>query len=159
VKQNVPLELHIAQAIIRRLREIPGVIVRKRHGTAMGVGGDPDLYGTISGRHFEIEVKRPDPSSRLTPLQSIRIEQWRQAGALVGVARSVEEALEIILPARVGAGRLASACARELVRKGLIGQEVCGSVTHFITTMLLAFGWQEQRFDEEQRWTQQEARP
>ena len=41
-------------------RERPGVVVRKRHGTAMGVAGDPDLYGSIHGRHFEIEVKRPD---------------------------------------------------------------------------------------------------
>ena len=62
----------------------------------MGVAGDPDLYGTIRGRHFEIEVKRPDPSSRLTELQFQRLRQWEQAGAIVGVARSVEEALEIL---------------------------------------------------------------
>ena len=96
MKRNVPLESHITQAIIRRLRQIPSVIVRKRHGTAFGIAGDADLYGSIDGRHFEIEVKRPDPSSELTELQRIRLDQWRRAGAITGVARSVEDALRIL---------------------------------------------------------------
>lgn len=73
------------------------MVVRKRHGTAMGVAGDPDLYGTVRGRHFEIEVKRPnDPSSQLTKLQAQRLQEWKLARAIVGVARSVEEALQIL---------------------------------------------------------------
>jgi len=87
------------------LKKLPGVIVRKRHGTVMGVAGDPDLYGAIRGRHFEIEVKRPDdPSSQLTKLQAERLLEWKMAGAIVGVARSVEEAKAILglaAPARV----------------------------------------------------------
>ena len=56
------LEKYIVNAIMRKLKDRRGLVIRKRHGTAMGVAGDPDLYGTVRGRHFEIEVKRPgDP--------------------------------------------------------------------------------------------------
>ena len=92
-----PLEKHIVANIMRALRARSGVVVRKRHGTAMGVAGDPDLYGSINGRHFEIEVKRPDDSSsQLTVLQAERLREWERTGALTGVATSVEDALRII---------------------------------------------------------------
>lgn len=51
----------------------------------MGMAGDPDLYGTLSGCHFEIEVKRPnDPSSQLTKLQTERLLDWKLAGRHYG---------------------------------------------------------------------------
>ena len=87
-------ESALVAEILRALRALPGVIVRKRHGSAWGVAGDPDLYGSISGRHFEIEVKRP--GEQPTALQQARLKQWAATGALVGVARSVEDALYII---------------------------------------------------------------
>ena len=91
------LESAVVTRIMTDLKNRPCVVVRKRHGTAMGVAGDPDLYGTVGGRHFEIEVKRPDdPSSQLTKLQAQRLQEWRMAGALVGVARSVEDARQIL---------------------------------------------------------------
>jgi rubrerythrin len=91
------LEKAVVARIMAALKKIPGVAVRKRHGTAMGVAGDPDLYGAIRGRHFEIEVKRPnDPSSKLTKLQEIRLLEWKAGGAITGVARSSDEALEIL---------------------------------------------------------------
>ena len=91
------MEKAVVARIMAALKKIPGVVVRKRHGTAMGVAGDPDLYGSIRGRHFEIEVKRPgDPGSIPTELQTRRIEEWRDAGAMVGIARSVEDALAIL---------------------------------------------------------------
>ena len=91
------LEKAVVTRIMGDLKARPGIVVRKRHGTVMGVAGDPDLYGTIGGRHFEIEVKRPnDPSSRLTILQRRRLLEWKLAGAIVGVARSVDDALHIL---------------------------------------------------------------
>ena len=91
------LEKAVVARIMGELKTRPGVVVRKRHGTAMGVAGDPDLYGTIGGRHFEIEVKRPDdPSSQLTKLQAQRLQEWKTAGAITGVARSVDDALVIL---------------------------------------------------------------
>jgi hypothetical protein len=91
------LEKTVVAGIVTALRKYPRLVVRKRHGTVMGVAGDPDLYGTINGRHFEIEVKRPDdPSSQLTELQTKRLLEWKLAGAISGVARSVEDALSIL---------------------------------------------------------------
>jgi hypothetical protein len=98
MRHHAVLEKAVVTRIMDALRKFPGVVVvRKRHGTVMGVAGDPDLYGTIRGRHFEIEVKRPnDPSSQLTKLQTERLAEWALAGAITGVARSVEEAVAIL---------------------------------------------------------------
>jgi hypothetical protein len=91
------LEKAVVGRITAALRKLPGVVVRKRHGTVMGLAGDPDLYGSINGRHFEIEVKRPnDPSSQLTKLQTERLLEWKTSGAITGVARSVSDALSIL---------------------------------------------------------------
>jgi len=87
-------ESALVAGIITALREIPGCVVRKRHGTVWGVAGDPDLYGSINGRHFEIEVKRQGQEP--TSLQQARLAEWRRGGALVGVAHSVDEALSIL---------------------------------------------------------------
>jgi len=97
VRQQPILEGAVVKHIMARLKKHPHIVIRKRHGTAMGVAGDPDLYGTINGRHFEIEVKRPnDASSQLTELQARRLMEWQQAGAITGVARTVEDALRIL---------------------------------------------------------------
>lgn len=103
MRRNAPLESQVVGRIMAELRKRPGVVVRKRHGTAMGVTGDPDLYGSINGRHFEIEVKRPGyAASRLTKLQVERLDEWKRVGALAGVARTVDEALGILGLKHVG---------------------------------------------------------
>ena len=57
--------------------------------------GFPDLFGfRPDGRIFFIEVK--NETGKVRPEQKIFIEKIRKRGALVGVARSVEEALEIV---------------------------------------------------------------
>lgn len=101
MRRQPVLEKCVVARIMAALKQYPHVVVRKRHGTVMGVAGDPDLYGTINGRHFEIEVKRPnDPSSRLTKLQDTRLLEWAAGGAITGVARCVEGALAILGLAR-----------------------------------------------------------
>lgn len=97
MKQQPVLEHTVVARIMKALKGYPHVVIRKRHGTAMGVAGDPDLYGSINGRHFEIEVKRPkDASSQLTKLQEQRLLEWKMAGAITGVARTVDDALKIL---------------------------------------------------------------
>ena len=57
--------------------------------------GFSDLFGfRPDGRIFFIEVK--NEVGKLRPEQKIFIEQMRKRGALAGVARSVEEAMEIV---------------------------------------------------------------
>ena len=98
MKHKPVLEKYIVARIVAALKKVPGVVVRKRHGTVMGMAGDPDLYGSYRGRHFEIEVKRPcDSRSQLTTLQAQRGHEWSVEGqAIYGVARSVEEAFAIL---------------------------------------------------------------
>lgn len=84
-------ETALVRSILRALEKAPGVAVRKRHGTAMGKAGDPDLSGCLNGRHFELEVKRP--GNEPTPLQLVRLAEWQRAGALVGVVHNAREAL------------------------------------------------------------------
>jgi hypothetical protein len=91
------LEKAVVQRIMAALRTVPGLVVRKRHGTVMGLAGDPDLYGSFRGAHFEFEVKRPnDPSSQLTALQGERLNEWRRAGAISGVVSSVQDAMVLL---------------------------------------------------------------
>ena len=101
--RNDPREAALVKQIMAVLRATPGVVARKRHGSAWSVAGDPDIYGSICGRHFEIEVKRRD--SVLTELQKVRIRDWARAGALVGVVGSAEEALGLLEPYRGGPAR------------------------------------------------------
>jgi hypothetical protein len=91
---RVVLEDTIVKSIILWLKTQPGCLVRKRHGDAFGVAGDADLYGSIRGRHFELEVKRP--GNKPTPLQVRRLAEWAAAGAIVGVVHSVEEAKQVL---------------------------------------------------------------
>ena len=90
----MPLEKQIVHAIMLYLRGVPGCLVRKRHGTVMGVAGDPDLYGSLRGRHFELEVKRA--GNPPTQLQVRRIEEWAAAGAIVGIVHDVREVREAL---------------------------------------------------------------
>jgi hypothetical protein len=90
----MPLEKQIVDSIVKHLRSIPQCIVRKRHGSAFGLAGDPDLYGSIGGHHFELEVKRK--GNPPTPLQEARLVEWRAAGVIVGVVHSLQEAREVL---------------------------------------------------------------
>ncbi len=94
MRRQAVLEKSIVARIVAVLKKYPNVVVRKRHGTAFGMAGDPDLYGTINGRHFEIEVKRP--GEHPTELQTRRLLEWKLAGAITGIAYSGDDALIIL---------------------------------------------------------------
>ena len=90
-KQPAVRESALVSAVVEALRAVPELVVRKRHGTALGVAGDPDLTGCYIGRHFELEVKTP--AGALTRLQEARLAEWSRAGDITAVVRSVDEAL------------------------------------------------------------------
>ena len=58
--------------------------------------GFSDLFGhrKLDGKAFYIECKTP--TGKVRPEQKNFIKQMKQSGALAGIARSVEEALEIV---------------------------------------------------------------
>ena len=82
-------ESAIVKAILAYLNSLPECLARKRWGGGMGVAGEPDIDACLRGRSLQLEVKRP--GQKATPLQVKRLEQWRHAGAPVGVVASVEE--------------------------------------------------------------------
>jgi hypothetical protein len=90
-KKPAVRESALVSAIVEALRAAPGLVVRKRHGTAWGFAGDPDLTGSYRGRHFELEVKTS--SGALTRLQEARLAEWSRAGSITAVVRGVSEAL------------------------------------------------------------------
>jgi hypothetical protein len=92
-------EKNLQRRVLERLKEAGGTF-RKRHGTAYGMAGDPDIYGLLYGRHVEIELKRP--GAGLTKLQAYRLEEWRRAGALTGVVHNLEELEALMAAVEVG---------------------------------------------------------
>lgn len=73
---------------MRYLNSLPGCYAVKTRGDYRQ-GGQPDILGSYQGRVLALEVKRP--GGRATPLQLATLAKWRQAGAVAGVVRSVEE--------------------------------------------------------------------
>ena len=90
-----PREQHIVAAIQRAIRRRFGAqaLVLKLAGTPLR-RGEPDLLVVIGGRVAALEVKVP--GRRPTKLQAHRLRAWSMAGALVGVATSVQEAMELV---------------------------------------------------------------
>jgi hypothetical protein len=90
-----PREGSIIRAIERAAKAYrPLLVLRKRHGSGFGRSGEPDLFGSYCGRHFEIEVKRPgeEPSK----LQRERLKEWADAMAMTGVAHSAAEFFKVL---------------------------------------------------------------
>jgi hypothetical protein len=88
-----PLERALQKRVLKHLEKLrqsdPTLVYRKRHGTVMGVTGDPDIYGLWAGIHFEIELKREgeEPTMR----QRLRHQEWALAGARGAVVHNSTE--------------------------------------------------------------------
>ena len=96
-RASVPREAAVVTRILAWLRELPQCRAVKNHGGAYGQAGEPDIHGSIGGRAFFIEVKRPDPRSQPTELQKHVMQEWAAAGAIVGVARSLDDAKQLLV--------------------------------------------------------------
>lgn len=91
---KAPLESTIVASIMRWLKKQPGVKAEKTHGGMYGRAGKPDISGCVNGRRFEIEVKRP--GNKPTKLQLKELREWSEAGAITGVAYSLEDVKELL---------------------------------------------------------------
>ena len=91
---KVPYEKTIVGKIIKWLNAQPRTRAIKTHGGLYGVNGQPDITGCIKhyggvGQRLEIEVKRPGEEPR--PDQIREMNAWRNAGAIVFVAHSLDD--------------------------------------------------------------------
>lgn len=86
-------EANIVRSIMRLLKELPYTRARKRRG-GMANAGEPDIEACIAGLHFEFEVK--GPGGRLSPLQKVKLMQWRQAGATAGRVDSKVDVMKLV---------------------------------------------------------------
>lgn len=89
-----PFETAIQEACRKRLTKL-GAKCIKIHGDSFTEAGTPDIIGCYRGRCFTIETKQDD--GILTPIQAYRLMQWKEAGAIIGVARNADEAERIML--------------------------------------------------------------
>lgn len=93
----MPREDVIVNSILDYLNSLEGCVAEKVHGSAMS-SGKADINGCYKGRAFRIEAKTPDHGNKASKKQKINLKRWEKAGALVGVAYSLEEAIEILKP-------------------------------------------------------------
>lgn len=87
-------ESDITKQAITWLKAQPRTYAWKLHTGAMGENGHPDIDGCMNGRTLKIEMKRP--GRRPTPAQMARLLLWRQAGAIVGWATTVDEVMALV---------------------------------------------------------------
>lgn len=68
----------------------------KVHGGPLMPAGLPDIIGVVRGRFFAIETKMPRPDSQPSEIQRHIMSRIRRAGGIVGVSRSVADALNML---------------------------------------------------------------
>ena len=89
-------EQAIQRAIIKALEKEGAYVVKIITANRAGVA---DVVGSYQGRFFAIEVKAE--RGVVAPLQEYHGQKVLESGGLWGVARSVKEALKIVLDTRV----------------------------------------------------------
>lgn len=89
-----PLETSVVKAILKWLNSQPGCYAVKTRGDARQAGW-PDIIGCCDGKMLVLEVKRPG-NNRLTALQEVTLDRWREAGARTGVVHSVDEVKQLL---------------------------------------------------------------
>lgn len=91
-------ESRLSRKIMNALRDEYGkdIWCYKVHGGPLTPSGIPDIVGVVRGYFFAIETKMPRPDSQPSTIQRHVMGRIRRAGGIVGVPRSVSDALQII---------------------------------------------------------------
>lgn len=87
-KAESRLQLRIRHALEG---QFPGSWWMKVHGGPFQPAGVPDLFGVVGGRAVFVEVKLP--TGRVSRIQWATMKRLGDAGAIVAVATSVDEAV------------------------------------------------------------------
>jgi hypothetical protein len=85
-------ESQLSSKIVKWLNSQPDTVARKKHMTVYGVRGDPDIYFCVLGQMGVLEIKLG--KNKPTELQDARLQEWERAGAITGVAWTMEQAQE-----------------------------------------------------------------
>ena len=85
------LERNLQRSILKRLARVPRSWWVKFDGSTSGV---PDVLGCVYGRFVAMELKQEGRYP--TKMQRYMMARIEQAGGIVGVVRSVEEALALV---------------------------------------------------------------
>lgn len=67
----------------------------KVHGGPFQKVGVPDIIACVKGKFVAIEVKRPN-GGVVSKLQQVQMKQIKACGGVVGVARSLNEFIQIL---------------------------------------------------------------
>lgn len=89
-------ESELTRRCVRKLNKLPLCYAFRVHGGPHQRKSTLDITGCIEGAFFSIEMKLPGKERTLTDGQAAMIERLQKVGALVGVATSFVECLEII---------------------------------------------------------------
>lgn len=90
----MPSEQANVKRILTTLNGLPQCHAEKRWGNPYEGGGKADITGCYRGRRFELEAKRVGAGARANQLW--RLEQWRRAGAIVGVVVTPDDARRLL---------------------------------------------------------------
>src|SRR5687768_1131248 len=91
----MPLESAVVDAALKRLRKL-GCVVIKIHGSPFSRLGEPDLIGSYQGRAFAMEAKK-SYDDHPTIAQCMKLLEWREAGASIGIIRTADEAVRVVI--------------------------------------------------------------
>lgn len=94
MRKDNPTEAEIVKAMVKALRRAK-CECSKIHGDPYQERGVPDILGCYKGKMFVIEAKRPGKEKNLSMYQRLKLKKYKAAGAKVGVATTVKQALKI----------------------------------------------------------------
>ena len=89
------VEQSVVEAIKKFVQAQGGKVI-KFQGTVSQEAGTPDLIGGLWGIPFMCEVKQPGDPHPLSPLQRVRINEWKAQGYVAIVAHSVLEFVSLM---------------------------------------------------------------
>lgn len=80
----------VVAPVIKYINSLPCAKAINVHGSVFSERGTPDVIGCVNGRMVAFECKR-SPEEELTRVQSWRLSEWINAGAVVGAVSSVRD--------------------------------------------------------------------
>lgn len=97
------LENTLQRKIQKYLKEnLPNAVVWKNHGNQYSVIGLPDIMCAYKGKLICIEVKIE--GNKPTKLQEITLKKLSEAGAITGVAYSIEDVKQMLIANNIMSG-------------------------------------------------------